>query len=53
MFITGMPEAVTLDTEELGLGPQYRAGDHFVMIDADDGLSLGLHPVQERCRPRR
>ena len=53
MFITGMPEAVTFDTEELGLGPQYRAGDHFVMIDADDGLSLGLRPVQERCRPRR
>ena len=44
IFITDMPRAVAFYTEILGLRLQYRAGDHFAMIDAGDGLSLGLHP---------
>ncbi len=44
IFITDMARAVAFYTEVLGLRLQYRAGDHFAMIDAGDGLSLGLHP---------
>ncbi|MEE9296192.1 MAG: VOC family protein [Phycisphaerae bacterium] len=44
IFMTDMARAVAFYTEILGLRLQYRAGDHFAMIDAGDGLSLGLHP---------
>lgn len=44
IFVTDMARAVAFYTEILGLRLQYRAGDHFAMIDAGDGLSLGLHP---------
>ncbi|MEE9128761.1 MAG: VOC family protein [Phycisphaerales bacterium] len=44
IFITDMARAVAFYTDILGLRLQYRAGDHFAMIDAGDGLSLGLHP---------
>ncbi len=44
IFVTDMARAVAFYTEVLGLRLQYRAGDHFAMIDAGDGLSLGLHP---------
>ncbi len=44
IFFTAMAKAVAFYTEILRLRLQYRAGDHFAMIDAGDGLSLGLHP---------
>ena len=44
IFVTNMATAVALYNEILELGLQYRAGDHFAMIDAGDGLSPGLHP---------
>ena len=49
IFVTDMATAAAFYTEILGLRLQYRAGDHFAMIDVGDGLSLGLHP---RPRPR-
>lgn len=43
IVITDIARAVAFYTEILGLRLQYRAGDHFAMIDAGDGPSLGLH----------
>ncbi len=44
IFVTDMERAVRFYTDTLGLGLSYRAGDHFAMIDAGGGLTLGLHP---------
>ena len=43
IFVSDLGRAVRFYTESLGLKLQYRAGDHFAMIDAG-GLNLGLHP---------
>ncbi len=52
IFITDMARAVVFYTKTLGLRLQYRAGDHFALIDADDGLSLGLHaPSKSAAAP--
>ncbi|MCH8806755.1 MAG: VOC family protein [Planctomycetes bacterium] len=44
IFVSDMDRAVRFYTETLGLNLQYRADDHFAMIDAGGGLNLGLHP---------
>ena len=44
IFVTDMDRAVRFYTETLGLGLKFRAGDHFAMIDAGQGFTLGLHP---------
>ena len=36
-FVTDMATAAAFYTEILGLRLQYRAGDHFAMIDVGDG----------------
>ncbi len=52
IFVTNMARAVAFYTEILGLRLQYRAGDHFAMIDAGDELSLGLHsPSKSAATP--
>ena len=44
IFITDMNRAVKFYSDTLGLKVAYRAGDHFCMIDAGEGLMIGLHP---------
>lgn len=44
VFVTDMDRAVRFYTDTLGLKLQYRAGDHFAMIDAGHGCQIGLHP---------
>ena len=51
IFITDMNRAVKFYTETLGLKVAYRAGDHFCMIDAGEGLMIGLHPPAESAGP--
>ncbi len=51
IFVTDMDRAVRFYTETLGLGLKYRAGDHFAMIDAGGGLTIGLH--RRRPTPAR
>lgn len=49
IFITDMNRAVRFYSETLGLKIAYRAGDKFCMIDAGDGLMIGLHPPGEHA----
>ncbi len=49
VFITNMDRAVRFYSQTLGLNVAYRAGDHFCMIDAGDGLMIGLHPPGQRA----
>jgi catechol 2,3-dioxygenase-like lactoylglutathione lyase family enzyme len=44
VFVSDLDRAVDFYTNVLGLRLQYRAGEHFAMIDAGAGLSIGLHP---------
>ncbi len=44
VFVSDLDSAVRFYTETLGLQLQYRAGEHFAMIDAGNGLCIGLHP---------
>ncbi len=47
-----MAGPVAFYTEVLGLHLQYRAGDHFALIDAGDGRSLGLRlPSKSAAAP--
>lgn len=48
VFVSDLDRAVDFYTNVLGLGLQYRAGEHFAMIDAGGGLSIGLHPPGRR-----
>jgi len=49
VFVKDMGRAVDFYTKSLGLRLQYRAGDHFAMIDAGGGFTIGLHPPGERA----
>ena len=51
VFVSDLDRAVRFYTDTLGLRLQYRAGDHFAMIDAGSGLTIGLHPPGERTPP--
>lgn len=44
VFVSDLDRAVEFYTKTLGLGLQYRAGEHFAMIDAGGGSTIGLHP---------
>ena len=44
VFVSDLETAVQFYTKTLGLGLQFRAGDHFAMIDAGAGTTIGLHP---------
>lgn len=46
VFVADLDRAVDFYTRVLGLGLQFRAGPHFAMIDAGDGLVIGLHPPE-------
>jgi len=49
VFVSNMERAVRFYTETLGLRLEYRAGDHFAMIDAGGGTKIGLHPPSEKA----
>jgi catechol 2,3-dioxygenase-like lactoylglutathione lyase family enzyme len=51
VFVTDMNRAVRFYNETLGLKIAYRADNHFCMIDAGDGLQIGLHPPGKNVPP--
>ncbi len=51
VFVSSLDTAVRFYTETLGLGLQYRAGEHFAMIDAGSGTTIGLHPPGKLAPP--
>lgn len=48
IYVSDLDRAVAFYTATLGLGIEYRAGDEFAMIDAGDGLKIGLHPASKK-----
>jgi catechol 2,3-dioxygenase-like lactoylglutathione lyase family enzyme len=44
VFVSNLDTSVEFYTKALGLRLQFRAGDHFAMIDAGGGTTIGLHP---------
>ncbi len=48
IFVSDLDRAVRFYTESLGLSVQYRAGNEFAMIDAGNGLMIGLHPASSQ-----
>ena len=48
IFVADLQRAVDFYTGTLGLTLLCRAGDHFAMIDAGGGLTIGLHPPGAR-----
>src|SRR5690349_19922012 len=48
IYVTDMDRAVSFYTDVLGLRVVFRAGNHWVSIDAGSGLMLGLHPASGR-----
>jgi catechol 2,3-dioxygenase-like lactoylglutathione lyase family enzyme len=44
IFVSDVEKAVRFYTETLGLRVLYQAGPHFAMIDAGNGMQIGLHP---------
>jgi catechol 2,3-dioxygenase-like lactoylglutathione lyase family enzyme len=51
VFVRDMDRAFRFYTETLGLKVNFRAGDHFAMIDAGHGFMIGLHPAGEDAHP--
>lgn len=49
IFVSDMDRAARFYSEVLGLKIAYRAADKFCMIDAGDGLMIGLHPPAENA----
>ncbi|MBI3834433.1 MAG: VOC family protein [Planctomycetes bacterium] len=47
-YVSDMDRAVEFYTNVLGLNLTFRAGDHWVGIDAGDGLKIGLHPKSDK-----
>jgi catechol 2,3-dioxygenase-like lactoylglutathione lyase family enzyme len=44
IFVRGVERAIAFYTHTLGFRVLYQAGEHFAMIDAGNGLQIGLHP---------
>jgi catechol 2,3-dioxygenase-like lactoylglutathione lyase family enzyme len=44
IFVRDIDKAVAFYTQTLGFRVLYQAGPHFAMIDAGNGLQIGLHP---------
>lgn len=51
VFVRDMDRAFRFYTEALGLKVNFRAGEHFAMIDAGHGFMIGLHPAGEDAEP--
>lgn len=49
IFVADLQRAVDFYTGTLGLKLLYRAEDHFAMVDAGGGFTIGLHPPGERA----
>ena len=49
IFVNDVEKAVEFYTQTLGLKLLYQAGPHFAMIDAGDGLQIGLHPPADNA----
>lgn len=45
VYVSNMDTSVRFYTEQLGLKLAYRFGDHWALIIAGKGLSIGLHPA--------
>lgn len=44
IFVRDVERAVRFYRDTLGLNVLYQAGPHFAMIDAGEGMQIGLHP---------
>lgn len=44
IFVRDVNKAVQFYSQTLGLRVAYQAGEHFAMIDAGEGVMIGLHP---------
>jgi catechol 2,3-dioxygenase-like lactoylglutathione lyase family enzyme len=51
VFVRDMDVAFRFYTETLGMATQFRADDHFAMIDAGHGFLIGLHPAGDEANP--
>ncbi len=51
IFVRDVENAVRFYTQTLGLRVLYQAGPHFAMIDAGNGLHIGLHPPAKNAGP--
>jgi catechol 2,3-dioxygenase-like lactoylglutathione lyase family enzyme len=51
IFVSDLNQAIRFYVEVLGLRIRYQAGEHFAMIDAGGGLSIGLHPPGRHTPP--
>lgn len=51
IFVSDISRAVAFYTDTLGFTIEYRAGDHFAMINAGSGFFVGLHPPSEQAAP--
>ncbi|MHC4220368.1 MAG: VOC family protein [Planctomycetota bacterium] len=49
IFVDDLQRAVEFYTDTLGLKLQFRAEEHFAMIDAGRGFQIGLHPPGPRA----
>lgn len=45
VYVSDMDRSVEFYTGTLGLKLTMRAGDHFAMVDAGQGFTIGLHPA--------
>ena len=48
IYVSDFDRAVRFYTETLGLSVQYRAGNEFAMLDAGNGMMVGLHPASSK-----
>jgi len=51
LFVKDMDESVRFYTDVLGLKVQERYGNHFAVLRAEDGMTLGLHPASTASPP--
>ncbi|MBT8487160.1 MAG: VOC family protein [Phycisphaerae bacterium] len=51
VFVGDMQSAVEFYTEVLGFRVQHRADDHYALIDAGHGLTIGLHLPSANAPP--
>jgi len=48
VYVSNMDASVRFYTETLGLRLAYRFGDQWASVEAGKGLTIGLHPANER-----
>jgi catechol 2,3-dioxygenase-like lactoylglutathione lyase family enzyme len=47
IYVSDMDASVRFYTETLGMKLEYRFGNHWALVHAGKGLSIGIHPASE------